>query len=96
MRLIPTTAPEDMDSGAMQRRAHASGARLDTYDPDQLVADVAELLTQRGLYPDLPPGTGRAGMAAGAAGGLLRAFGILPAGNHTAIDRRNAPDPDSR
>jgi CubicO group peptidase (beta-lactamase class C family) len=44
-------------------------------------------LRERGLDPDLPPSTGRAGMAVGAAGSLLRAFGILPASDTTAIDR---------
>jgi hypothetical protein len=94
--LIPTTDPEDMDSGAMMRRAHERGEQLETYDPDQLIAEIHDLLRQRGLHPELPPGTGRVGMAAGAAGKLLRAFGILPAWDYTAIDRLNSSDPDSR
>lgn len=94
--LVPTTKPEDMDSGAMLRRAYERGEQLETYDPNQLVADVRELLRERGLHPELPPNTGRAGMAAGAAGTLLRAFGILPAGDYTTIDRVSAPDPESR
>lgn len=77
--LIPTTLPEDMDSSVMLRRAHAAGVKLEKYDPDQLLRDVAELLRARGLNPELPPYTGRVGMAAGAAGQMLRAFGILPA-----------------
>lgn len=94
--LIPTTTPDDMDSAEMIRRAYENGQQLETYDPNQLVADVQRLLSELGLHPELPAGTGRAGMAAGAAGMLLRAFGILPAGDYTAIDRPNAPDPDSR
>ncbi|HKT01330.1 MAG TPA: hypothetical protein VJT31_17535 [Rugosimonospora sp.] len=96
MTLTPTTAPQDMDTGAMLRRAHERGTRLESHDPDQLVADVYALLESKGLHPDLPPGTGRYPMAAGAAGQLLRAFGILPAGDHTTVDRVNAPDPQSR
>lgn len=87
---------EDMDAAAMIRRAHQRGAVLETYNPDQLVGEVQDLLRERGLNPDLPPHTGRAGMATGAAGQLLRAFGILPATDHTAIDRLNASDTDSR
>lgn len=94
--LIPTTDPQDMDTGAMIRRAHEAGGALERYDPNQLVLDVAELLRTRGLHPELPAGTGRAGMAAGAAGMLVRAFGILPATDPLVRDRVNAPDPDSR
>jgi hypothetical protein len=94
--LVPTTAPEDMDSGAMMRRAHERGEQLETCDPSALVNDVADLLRARGLHPEIPQGTGRAGMAAGAAGTLLRAFGILPAADWQVRDRVNAPDPDSR
>lgn len=96
MNLIPTTNPQDMDSGAMMRRAYEQGVTLESYDPGQLIVDVCELLEARGLHPDIPPGTGRAGMAAGASGQLLRALGILPAGDYRMIDRLNAPDPDSR
>jgi hypothetical protein len=94
--LIPTTHREEMDSGAMIRRAYELGEQLDTYDPAQLIVDVRGLLEAHGLHPELPPGTGRMGMAAGAAGMLLRAFGILPAAPITTIDRSNAPDPDER
>ena len=94
--LIPTTHPEDMDSSAMMRRAYERGAQLETYDPNQLVVDVRNLLRERGLHPELPEGTGRAGMALGATGMLLRAFGILPAGDYTTIDRINATDPEDR
>jgi hypothetical protein len=80
----------------MMRRAHERGEQLETYDPDQLIVEVRELLEARGLHPQLPPGTGRVGMAAGASGMLLRAFGLLPAAPITTIDRINAPDPDER
>jgi hypothetical protein len=93
---VPTIDREDMDAGSMLRRAHEQGKRLERHDPNQLVREVADLLRHRGLHPELPAGTGRAGMAAGAAGMLLRAFGILPAGDVTSIDRINAPDPCSR
>jgi hypothetical protein len=94
--MIPTINREDMDSGALVRRAYERGEQLETYDPGRLLEDVARLLRDQGLHPHLPPGTGRTGMATGAAGMLLRAFGILPAGDVTSIDRVNAPDPDSR
>jgi hypothetical protein len=87
---------EDMDATAMVRRANERGARLETYDPNQLVGDVQDLLRERGLDPDLPPDTGRAAMATSAAGMLLRAFGILPATDHTTIDRLSASDADER
>lgn len=87
---------EDMDAAAMIRRAHEHGAKLETYDPNQLVGEIQDLLRERGLNPDIPPDTGRAGMATSAAGMLLRAFGILPATDHTTIDRLNTPDPDTR
>lgn len=92
--LIPTTLPEDMDSSAMLRRAHAAGVQLETYDPDQLLRDVIELLRGRGLNPELPPYSGRVGMAAGAAGQMLRAFGILPVAD--PYDQYNRSDPESR
>jgi hypothetical protein len=66
------------------------------FAPPDLVAAVRDLLTARGLHPDLPPVTGRKGMALGAAGKLLRARGIVPAVDYTCIDRPNAPDPDER
>jgi hypothetical protein len=94
--MIPTTQHENMDSGAMMRRASEHGEQMETYDPDRLIQEVAEMLRERGLHPELPTGTGRAGMAAGASGMLLRAFGILPAGDWQVRDRINAPDPDSR
>ncbi|GAA3759578.1 hypothetical protein GCM10022225_51320 [Plantactinospora mayteni] len=93
---VPTIDREDMDASAMLRRAHERGEQLEKYDPNQLVSEVAGLLRERGFHPELPAGTGRAGMAAGAAGMMLRAFGILPAGDVTSIDRVNAPDPESR
>lgn len=94
--LISTTDSQDMDAGAMVRRAYERGETLEEHDPNQLVQDVAELLRQQGLHPELPPGTGRLGMATGAAGMLLRAFGILPAANWRVRDQVNCPDPESR
>lgn len=88
----PITGPEDMDSGAIMRRAFERGETAETYDPNILVRDVANFLESRGLNPQIPPGTGRAGMAMGAAGMLLRAFGIVPAGDWRVRDRVNAPD----
>ncbi|MEN3308810.1 MAG: hypothetical protein V7603_5012 [Micromonosporaceae bacterium] len=88
--IVPTVAREEMDSSAMLRRAAERGEQLETYDPDKLVADVRALLYAHGLDPQLPPGTGRAGMASGAAGMLLRAFGILPAADQGLyFDRTN-------
>jgi hypothetical protein len=87
---------ENMDSAEMARRAHERGAILETYDPNRLVGEVQELLRERGLDPDLPPHEGRAGMAVGGAGMLLRAFGIPPAADYSTIDRPNAHDPDIR
>lgn len=86
---------EDMDATAMIRRAHERGAVLQTYDPNNLVGEIQDLLRERGLDPDLPPDTGRAGMATGAAGMLLRALGILPASDYSTIDRLDSLDPDS-
>ena len=94
--MTSTNVREDMDSGAIMRRAHERGEQVQTYDPDRLVRDVAALLEGQGLSPGTPPGSGRPGMAAGAAGMLLRAFGILPAADWDVRDRPNAPDPDSR
>jgi len=82
-----------VDSREIIRTARLRGERPETYDPGQLVAEVRMLLRERGLHPD-PAGHG--GMAAGAAGMLLRAFGILPACDERAIDRLNAPDPEQR
>jgi hypothetical protein len=65
------------------------GIPAESYDPNQLMVDVEHLLRERGLHPDA---AGRAGLAVGGAGSLLRAFGILPAGDVRMIDRRNAPD----
>lgn len=87
---------QDMDATAMVHHAHQRGTALETYDPDRLTTEVMGLLRQRGLNPELPPDTGRHGMALGASGMLLRAFGILPAGDYTSWDRPNAPDPESR
>lgn len=94
--LVPTIEPEDMDATAMLRRAHERGEQLGTYDVDRLLMEVRELLQARGLHPDLPEGSGRHGMATGAAGALLRAFGILPTSDWQVRDRVNAPDPDER
>jgi hypothetical protein len=88
-----TTEPEGMDAGAMLRRARAASIKLETYNPEQLVVEVQAFLLRKGLHPDA---TGRGGMAGGAAGQLLRAFNILPAMDHTTIDRHNALDPESR
>ena len=85
--------PESTDAGAMMRRAQAAGVQLETYDPNVLALDLQEFLRQKGLHPDA---TGRTGMVTAAAGQLLRAFGIVPAADYTTIDRRNAPDADSR
>ena len=93
---IPTANRGDMDSVAIVRHAHERGERPETCDPNRLLLDIEELLRQRGLHPELPPGSGRAGTATAATGMLLRAFGILPAGDHTTIDRVDAPDPESR
>jgi hypothetical protein len=90
------TPEDDLDSTALLRRANTTTARVETYDPNQLVQDIANLLQQRGLQPHLPAGSGRSGIAHGAAGTLLRAFGILPASTYTTIDRINAPDTEDR
>lgn len=82
-----------MEVSEIFQRAQERGEQPETYDPDQLVIDVEHLLRSRGLNPDA--GT-RRGMASGAAGSLLRAFGILPAADYSKIDRLNAPDPDER
>lgn len=94
--LVPVTHRDDMDFGAMVHRAYERGEQPEEYDPNKLIAEVQELLEARGLHPQLPSGTGRLGMAAGASGMLLRAFGILPAAPVTSNDRVNAPDPDTR
>ena len=65
----------------------------DCYDPNQLVADVRNLLQSKGLRPDA---TGRLGVATGAAGNLLRAFGIAPLGGPTTIDRHESRGSDTR
>jgi len=65
----------------------------DSYDPNQLIADVRDLLRSKGLQPDA---TGYLGVATGAAGTLLRAFGIAPLGGPTTIDRHEACDSDTR
>jgi len=82
-----------MDSTALIRRANDLGIELQTFDPNRLVVEVEDLLRRHGLSPD---SQGRTGMAVGAAGTLLRAFGILPASDHDVIDRPNAPDADDR
>ena len=87
---------DNLDSTALLHRANMNTAPLQAYDPNQLVHDIADLLQQRGLEPHLPTGTGHRGIAHGAAGTLLRAFGILPATDHTTIDRTNAPDAEDR
>jgi hypothetical protein len=65
----------------------------DSYDPNQLVADVRNLLQSKGLRPNA---TGHLGVAIGAAGTLLRAFGIAPLGGITTIDRHESHDSDTR
>ena len=65
----------------------------DSYDPNQLVADVRDLLHAKGLRPNP---TGSLGAATGAAGHLLRAFGIAPLGGPATIDRHDSHDPDTR
>jgi hypothetical protein len=87
---------DDLDSTAILRRAHYTGIPVQTYDPNLLTCEIQDLLRARGLQPDLPYGSGRAGIAQGATGTLLRAFGILPAGGPTTIDRPNAPDAEDR
>jgi hypothetical protein len=47
-----------------------------TYDPYRLIEEVAALLRDRSLDPDVAKG--HAGDALGGAGMLLRAFGIAP------------------
>lgn len=84
---------DERDAGALMLAAHTRGEHAQTYDPNQLVRDVADLLRAHGLNPDA---TGYMGMATGAAGKLLRAYGIVPAGDYTSIDRLNAPDPETR
>lgn len=88
--------PGDMSSGAIMRRAAARGRRAETFDPEDLVDAVEALLAARGLHPEPPRDQGLGGMASGAAGMLLRSFGIVPAGDFRQIDRLNAPDPDDR
>ena len=66
-----------------------TGLPEEAYAPDELVRNVEELLRGHGLHPDA---TGNLGMAHAGAGMLLRALGILPAGDYRQIDRRNAPD----
>lgn len=90
------TQAMDMDAGAIMRRAYERGERAEVFDPDEVVEAVRELLTSRGLHPDLPANSGRRPMAAAAAGLILRAFGIVPAGDYTLIDRHNAPDANDR
>ncbi|NUR59415.1 MAG: hypothetical protein HOV87_12215 [Catenulispora sp.] len=82
-----------MDIAEIYRSAAERGEPVETYGPDALVAEVAELLRAKGLHPDA---AGRMGAATGGAGMMLRAFGIVPADDHTVIDRHNAPDPDER
>lgn len=82
--LVPVTQREDMDSGAMARRAHERGEQLEKFDPYRLIEEVKGLLEAHGLHPELPAGTGRLSMATGASGKLLRAFGILPVGGPCA------------
>jgi hypothetical protein len=86
----------DMNASAIMRRAHERGERAETFDPGDLVQAVQDLLVSRALHPDLPADSGRRPMATSAAGMLLRAFGIVPAGDHTLLDRHNAPDPQDR
>jgi hypothetical protein len=61
----------------------------ESYNPEELIEDVIKLLRERGLHPDA---TGQRGEAGAGAGRLLRALGILPAGDYRMIDRRNASD----
>ena len=82
-----------MDIADIFRQARERGKEPEAYDPNQLVIDVAEMLRDKGFSPSYE---GRAGMASGAAGMMLRAFGILPAGDEYTIDRHNAPDADER
>lgn len=82
--LVPVAHREDMDSGAITRRAHERGEQWEKFDPYQLIKEVKELLEAHGLHPELPPGTGRLSMATGASGALLRAFGIVPVGGPCA------------
>jgi hypothetical protein len=46
------------------------------YNPYHLIEEVAVLLRERGLEPDIPEG--RLGQAVAGAGMLLRAFGVTP------------------
>lgn len=80
-------------SSAIIESAANRGERHETYDPNQLVREIREFLTDKGLHPDA---TGHLGMAVGGAGMLLRAFGIVPSSDFTTVDRINAPDPEDR
>jgi hypothetical protein len=80
---------DDVDSLSIVSRP---AGRREIYDPNVLVVEIQKLLRDHGLHPD---SGGRAGMALGACGNLLRAFGILPASDLTTIDRLNAPDADA-
>jgi hypothetical protein len=82
-----------MEISEIFREARARGEQPQTYDPNQLVLDVRDLLFERGLRPDIYT---HGGAASGAAGMMLRALGILPACDERAIDRPNGPDPDMR
>jgi hypothetical protein len=84
---------DERDISALYLAAHSRGEQVQAYDANVLVREVADLLRERGLAPDA---TGYMGMATGAAGKLLRAFGIVPAMDYRALDRLNAPDPETR
>jgi hypothetical protein len=82
------TEPTYMTSGNPDRdlilQSRAAGIELESYDPGQLIADVQELLRSKGLHPDVAD---RLAAASANASWLLRAFGILPAGDHTITER---------
>lgn len=81
-----------MDAGEIIRNAHERGEQVQTYDPGVLVREVEQLLRDRGLRLNL---TGRVGMAHGAAGMMLRAFGVVPSTGYTGLDRIHASYPDN-
>lgn len=84
---------QDRESATIIKDAADRGERYETYDPNHLVREIRDLLMERGLHPNA---TGHLGMALGAAGTLLRAFGIVPSSDFTTVDRINAPDPQDR
>jgi hypothetical protein len=88
-------AEQEQSAGvsAIIARAKERGEPIQSYDPHELLLDIVAILRSKGLNPDK---FGRETLATQAAFQLLRAFDIVPAGDHRYIDRVNAPDPDMR